>query len=802
MKEKGLSSREATQRQAEYGRNILPRGKSVSILKILLRQFVSPLVFVLFFAALVTIYFADYSDTIVILLAVILNTILGFYQELKAEHSLHALSGMLAIKVMAYRDSRRVQLLATDVVPGDLIYLSSGDSVPGDGVLIEANNLLVNEAMLTGESTPIIKKIDKKSGQIGDWVFMGTTVTSGTGIFIVKRIGASTQMGTIAKDLSKVEEEATPLQKRITNLSFYLTGVVAIVSAIIFVTGIAVGNSFEDMFTTAVAVAVSMIPEGMLVSITVVLAIGMQRILKKHALVRRLVSAETLGMVTVIATDKTGTLTEGIMRVKKTKFTDKKAAMLTCIYANDLSDSLESAIWKWADKEGIDGQKITEENPRQSVVPFNSAHKYMSVKVDGKVYMKGAPEVVLKLCKLSTDEKKQWMTLADSWSSEGLRLLGLSQGDKWLGLIGVEDPVREDVKLVFDKARRAGIRVIMITGDYVGTAEAVWRVIAGTQPKVIEGMELNNISKNEFDKIVRTTDIFARVTADEKLKIVQALSSQGEVVALVGDGVNDAPALKAADIGIVVGGASDVSRETADMVLIDSNFNTIIAAIEQGRGMFETIKKVVLYLLANSFSEVLLLVLCMSAGLPLAVTAGQILWINLVTDGLPNIALTLEPHDKGLLLRKPNLPEAPIVDAVGKILILVVSISTGFVSFVFFDLFYSTYGLSLARTVAFSTLGLSTILMVFSIRSYKPIWKVNQLQNPYLVLAVAIGFILQLLAIYHPIMNVFLHTVPLGTPEWLAVIAGSLIILILVETLKLFFHNLIKSKALTMVISR
>lgn len=791
MKHHGLTSSKAEELLVQYGHNHLPRQKRVSTAKVFFRQFTSPLVFVLFFASLTTFFLKDYTDTIVILLAMGLNTVLGFYQELKAEHSLYALQQMLSIKCEVLRDNTRQTVLSELLVPGDVVYLSAGDQVPADGELLESHHLTINEAVLTGESMPVAKNVSSTEHSKSR-VYMGTTVSTGIGVFRVVKTGSNTQMGKIAGEITAIEEEPTPLQKRVGRLAFQLTILVAIFSALVGVVGIFTGNSLQEMFEVSVALAVSMIPEGMLVSLTVILALGMQRILHKNALVRRLIAAETLGTVTLIATDKTGTLTEGSMKVKNTKFINKKEALRACIFANDLTDPIETAIWNYALKMGIDGKKLSENNKREIIKPFSSEHMYMTVAIGDTHYTKGAPEVVLGQCRLSKKEKQQWLQNIDDWSKQGLRLLGLSRDEEWLGLIGVEDPIRDNVKEVFARAHRAGIRVVMVTGDYVGTAEAVWKRIKGTTPTVIEAEEMRHMDKEEFLQLVPSIDIFARVSPKDKLRIVEAFKKHGEVIALLGDGVNDAPALKAADIGIVVGSASDVARETADMVLIDSNFKTIVDAVEEGRGIFETIKKVILYLLSNSFAEVSLLLLCMISGLPLALSAAQILWINLVTDGLPNLAFTMEPYSKGLLKRKPISADSPIVDNFGKMMIIIISLSIGLIGFGLFAYFLEFYGLSIARSVAFTTVGLSTLMTAFLLRSIKdPFWRLNHFENPLLIFAALSGVLLQLLAIYHPVLNKFLHTVPLGKSEWFVIIVGVFFTLLLIEALKLFLYSVL-----------
>lgn len=783
-KYKGLTEKEAADLLKRHGQNILPEKTRPIKLEIFFNQIKSPLIYVLIFAAVVTIFLKDFSNTVVILAAVFVNTILGFYQETKAEKALTALKKVIALHAKVIRNHLVKKIEARFLVPGDLVIFTQGDRIPADGELVEAVNLSVNEAILTGESVPVGKKVREQ-------VYLGTTVASGRGKFIVTATGQLSEMGKIAQKLVTVRQEKTPLQVKLAKVARTLTLIVTAITLVIFLIGIIAGNSFVSMFTTSVAVAVAAIPEGMVVSLTVILAIGMQRILKKKALVRKLLAAETLGSVTTIASDKTGTLTEGLMRVSKAELVNLQEALRAAVLANNLEDPLEVALWQWAKLKKIDPQRLTEDNPRVAETPFDSEKKYMSVTVDDSVYIKGAPEVVLNMCKIGKSQADKWQKKIKNWSSQGLRLIGLAKGDHWLGLVGIEDPVRPAVGKIFEKARRAGIKIMMITGDYTGTAVAVWRKINrnSKEPTVIDGKQLEKMASEDLTKKVLTIDIFARVSPSQKLKIVEALKRNNQVVALIGDGVNDAPAIKRADIGIVVSEASDVARETADMILLDSDFETIVAAIEEGRGIFDNIKKVILYLLGGCFSEIIVITLSIVSATPLPLTAAQILWINLVTDGFPDIALTVEPKEQGLLKRKPVDPKKPLIDLEMKALIAIISLVTGIVSFIIF-LYFKNVDIRLARSVTFTTLAVSTLFYVFSVRSLSvPIWRVNLLGNPYLLLAVIGSFLLQFLALYQPFFNKFLQTIPLGFFEWLVVLIASLLVIIFIESTKLIFTS-------------
>lgn len=588
----GLTQLESTRLLTQYGENVLPRKGRISVIRLFFNQFLSPLIYVLIAAGGITLALGEVSDAIVITLAILVNTVMGCYQELKAEKALEALSSMVNHSARIVRDGKIQDVRTQDIVPGDVIMIAQGNKIPADGVLLESINFSADESMLTGESAQVNKNQNSE-------VYMGTIALTGRAVMRVMKTGQATRMGTIAADILNTPEQKTPLQHKLDNLARALAFIVLVLSVIILSIGLIFGRTFLEMFTTSVAVAVAAIPEGMVISLTVILALGMQKILKRKALVRKLVAAETLGSVTVIATDKTGTLTEGKMRVVAADVINQEKAMYSAILANNITGPLEIALWEWGYSLGFDPQKIVDSHSREAEVPFNSEHKYMSVTIDGRVYYKGAPEVLLRKMNMTENTSQEILKKTDEWSRNNLRVVALAQSNKdesefeWIGLLGLEDPVRENLADVFNQAKSAGIRVVMLTGDYAGTAEAVWRKILGSTetPRVLDGASLEVMSQNQLSEEVIKTDIFARVTPNHKLRIVEALQKTNEIVALVGDGVNDAPALKRANIGIVVAEASDVSKETADIVLLDSNFRTIIAAVEEGRGIFENLKK-------------------------------------------------------------------------------------------------------------------------------------------------------------------------------------------------------------------
>lgn len=789
----GLSNSEVAQLQEKFGSNSLQSGKPKKAYEHFFSQFASPLIYILVGAGVITFFLKDYTDSIVIFLAVIVNTTLGFYQEMKAEGALHALRNMISHQARVIRNSKEQVIDASELVPGDHVLIHDGDVVPADGTYSDVQSLSVNEAHLTGESLAVSKNNDEPA-------YMGSHVLAGRGVLIVGATGQRTKIGAIAQQISTLEDTKTPLQLRLSLLAKYITIVVIGISFLVFMIGLLYGATFREMFGTSVAIAVASVPEGMAISLTVILAVGMQRILKRKALVRRLVAAETLGSVTVIATDKTGTLTEGLMKVTHEELVDKKRALQAAVYANNLDDPLEIALWDWASKSGNDPQQMIDSHTRTKEKPFDSITKYMSVEIEGIEYIKGAPEVLLKMCDLSHDEKKRFQMHIEDLSSHGKRLLGFATRNKgsskaqWAGLVGMTDPIRAEIPAVMASCEKAGMRIVMITGDYSGTAKAIWNTMypdIHREPEIVEGNELNSLSIVQLKEKIGHVDIFARVTPDHKLQIVSALQESGEVVALIGDGVNDAPALKKADIGIVVGTASDVSKEVADMVLLDSNFKTIISAIEEGRNIFENMRKVLLYLLSDSFTQIVLVVGALIAGLPLPLTAAQILWINIVTDGLPAMALSFDKKEAGLLSRPPIKSKQSLLSKSVVGFIIVISALIGLSSLGLFMWYMRLGNLDVARTVTFTLVSLSTIMCVFSLHSLSsPINFKSLTSNRLLVLAVIASTLLQAIPLFFPYVQGIFHTVSLQSKDWIIILVETSAIIGIIEMTKVVFRRL------------
>src|SRR3989338_1454540 len=617
----GLPSKEAEKRQKEYGKNVLPEKPPPPSLSIFFSQFRNPLVYVLLVAGIVTFFLGDYSDTLIIFFVVLVNSILGYFQEQKASKALASLKALVHPTADVIRDCKEVRIDVTEVVPGDIVELELGDKIPADGKLVSANRLFIEEAILTGESMPVEKTEGKE-------VFMGTIVASGEGLMEVSAIATSTEMGKIAVSVQKPHED-TPLTIQLKIFSSQLTLLVIILTVFVFSIGFITSKDLVEMFKTSVALAVSSIPEGLLIALTVVLAVGMQRILKKKGLVRNLVSAETLGGVTTICVDKTGTLTYGKLKV----FEEHGDVEKVCIQHFATSDDpIMVAARGWLKENSTHFDKAQQSFNKEceliDSIPFTPQNRFYASLIEHRdgnreVYINGAPEHLLDWSTLSEPEAKKITAKIHILTREGKRVIGMAKKDvpetfqkisesdvmenlEWVGMLVFTDPVMVGVKEAFKQTYNAGIKTILITGDYANTALCVMDELEMEVDKdrVIFGSELEKISENEvadklrhFYKEGKGAILFARTKPEQKLKVINALKKNGEVVAMMGDGVNDAPALHRADIGVVVGDATDVAKESADLVLLDSSFEKIVETIKEGRGIFENIRKIILYLL-------------------------------------------------------------------------------------------------------------------------------------------------------------------------------------------------------------
>jgi len=789
-----LTNAEVLARRSQYGENRLPAEKTTSVWTLLFNQLKSPLVYIILVAALISLLAKEYGDFFIIMAVVVIDVILGFVQEYQAQKTYTALKSLLKPTTTVIRDGDRREVEVWELVPGDLVILNAGEKVPGDGLILEGIKLAVDEAILTGESEPVNKSVHEQA-------FMGTTVLTGRGLMQVQGTGTATELGKIATSLQEHIEEDTPLQKRLKVFSKTLTWIVVGLTLLILATGIVMGGDFLNMLRTSIILAIAAVPEGLLIAVTVILVLGMRKILKRNSLVKRLLAVETLGSVTVICTDKTGTLTEGRMRVSKSEVLDPERALQTMVLCNDLEGPVDIALWEHASQlMGGNPQELVDQSQRLEVELFTSETKYMITggTFHGQKYnfLKGAPEIVLDMCRIDATQKAHFLALVDQWAGEGLRMIGLAyrpmgrlddhNGYTWIGILGMEDPVREGVVEAVRVAHKAGIQVKMITGDYRRTAEKIAHNIglSNNGYQSLEGVELAALDDEELQKRVEQTTIFSRIRPQDKFRIVKALQVNNEITAMIGDGVNDAPALQRANIGVVVGSATDVAKETADLILLDNNFRTIVSAIEEGRIIFQNIRKVVAYVLSNSFAEVLTIFIAMVLGWPPPLVVAQILWIHLICDGPSDIVLGFEPMEYGIMDEKPKSLKEPILDHLGMSLIGVISVSSAIAVLFLFHHFYSIHGDPVeGRSIVFASFAVNSMVYIFAYRSMRqPITRMNKLStNMPLVWAVIAGLVMAVVPFLIPGLGELLGVVPLSFTEWLVVAGIALGLLVVVE---------------------
>ncbi len=797
----GLAEKEILSLQEKYGENILPSKEGTPPLIILLRQFKNPLIYVLLLIGFFSALFGEFFDVILILAVAFLNVSMSFFQEYNAQKTLMALRQILKPIVVVMRGGLRKRIEAKNLVPGDLVILGAGDKVPADGKLIEGNNLLLNEAILTGEEEAVNKSTKEKENDL----FMGTIIIFGQGIMRVSVIGQETQVGKIGKSLAEIQEEPTPLQIKLGIFIRSLAKFILVVCSAIFLVGLILGQGFWQMLKTSIVLSLAAIPEGIPMAITVVLILGMRRVLKRNGLVKNLLSVETLGSTSVICTDKTGTLTEGKMKVVEADFVDQTHGLLALMLANNQRTNIEMAFWDHVfSQKHLIPKEIVNSMTKIYEEPFDSEKKYSlainKIKDKETAFIVGGAEIVLSFCQVQEEEKNKILSSIKDWASRGLKVVGLAYKEKenlketknysWLGLVGIEDPLREGVKEAIETAQQAGIKIKIVTGDYRLTAERIASNLGlkFTDEQVIEGSELETITDENLRERINEIVLFTRTTPHQKLKIVKALQDKGEVVAMTGDGVNDAPALKKADIGVVVGSGSDVAKEASDLILLDNNFKTIVIACEEGRLILSNLKKVIGYALSNSFAEIILIFGAMIVNLPTPLTVVQILWIHLICDGPPDILLSFEPKENGLMQENPRaLRRENILSPTMKLLILVVSLSAGLASLFLFSFYLkSQEDLILARTIAFATLSIVDIVYIFAFKNSKKIifQTENFFANKLLFLGLVYGFILIFAAIYLPVFNRLLGTMPLQIFEWLLILAVALMVTSLIELVK------------------
>jgi Ca2+-transporting ATPase len=697
----GLTSAEARRRLASFGPNALPAPKRTSAARRLLRQVQSPLVYLLMGALVVEIglWLGEGGrgvpvEALAIFAIVALNAWLGFRQERKADAALDRLREMAAPRAWVVRDGAIVRVPGRELVPGDRVRVAEGERVPADGTLVHGQGVLVDESILTGESVPV----DKLPGEP---VFSGTLQVRGYALVAVTATGPASAMGRLATSLAALEDESTPLEKRLRAFGARIARWMLALAAALVALGLVVegADDLGHLLLFAVALAVAAVPEGLPAVLTSTLALGTERMARRKAVVRRLAAVEALGAVTVVATDKTGTLTESRMDVRRLDATDREAALRALVIANDADpasgagDPIDAGLLRFAAADGVDVAALRQRSPRTSARPFDAAWKFVRVTVeDGGArvsWLKGAPEVLLRRCRLDEAARARWLARTEAAAGEGLRVLALARGDgeaedglDLLGLVMVWDPPRPEVAEAIRRVRQAGVRVLLVTGDHPATALAVAAQVGLPARSALTGEALAALEGEALRSAVRSTDVFARVAPEHKLAIVEALKADGHVVAMTGDGVNDAPALKRADVGVAMGvRGSDVAREVADLVLLDDDFATLVVAIEEGRSIYQNIQKFVRLLFADNLAELVLILGGMAVAVALGLrrpdgalllplTAVQILWVNLVTDSLPALAMAVERNPE-VMARPPRPPEAPILE--GRTLRFVVS---------------------------------------------------------------------------------------------------------------------------------
>ncbi len=839
--QQGLTSEQAAAARQQHGWNELPKPDQISPLRILLRQFSSFLVLILMAAGGIAFFLGEVVDTIAIGLVVLLNAALGFVQEWRAETALETLRSMLSPQALVIRDGREMRIPARDLVPDDLIVLNPGDRVPADAKTIDAVALRVDESILTGESAPV----DKAKS---DDLMTGTSVVAGRARARVFATGTHTAFGEIAELTGSLGQKQTHLQKQLGTLATQL-GIAAIgVAAAILSIGLVVGRDTVEMLMTALSLSVAMVPEGLPAVVTITLALGAAAMVRQQALTRRLQAIETLGAASVICTDKTGTLTENKMTATeiwtpvaqytvagtgydpsghitrngvKARAADDTVLMtllrtgMVCSHAQlrrdghewvMTGDPTEGALLTLGYKGWCDpGAEITDE------IPFSSDRKRMSVMADGVIYAKGAPEQVLAICSeitsengvVALDETRSGEVIRayEAMAAKGFRVIALANRNNqssslveknltFLGLVGIIDPPRPEVGAAVAAAKSAGIRIIMITGDSPVTAKAIASQLNLNVEQAITGDALAALSDEELRTTLSQPILFARTRPADKMRIVAALQADGQVIAMTGDGVNDAPALKQADIGVAMGiRGTDVARDAADLVLLDDNFATIVAAVREGRRQFDNIRKFVRYLLSSNAGEVVAIFANIVIGGPLIFLATQILWMNLVTDGVTAVALGLEKSEPGQMKEPPRPMNSPILGWGGIALIITFGCYTGGAAlWVFWQLV--AVDVDLARTAAFTAMVIFEKASVFAFRSLRsPCWQIGWLSNRTLIAALFVTIGAQVVAVYWAPLQVLLHTVPLDAAHWIMIALLALPLIIVPELVKTLWRQ-------------
>lgn len=849
----GLSSSDAAARLAQYGRNELPAAARDSWLQIFLQQFQSPLIYVLAGATVAVLALGDTVDAAIIVAVLLFNAAVGAIQEGRAQNTLVALRGFVSTSATVVRDGREAIVPDAEVAPGEIVVLQEGERVPADARLLSTSNLALDEAPLTGESTPVHKSEGSMRGEVAladrrNMVFKGTYVLTGSGRAVVVATGAGTEVGRIAQKLVGVDADV-PLKAKVRRLSQVIVAAVGGISALLFVGGLAAGREVGEMFATVVSLAVSIIPEGLPIVLTVVLATGVWRMSKRNALVRRLQAVEALGQATVVAVDKTGTITKNEMVVQKVYAAGQTfdvsgsgydpagevrhggaavdaashpelllagrvaalCATARVVYDEATErwrvagDPTEAALLVLSRKLGFHRDDLVNEQPLLAEVPFDYRLKYRAALHRGEggtnqLAVIGAPEVILGACSLAPEERRQLEQEFTKLSRAGLRVIAGAVADRrvdtldgdlsgltFVALFAMKDGLRAEVRSAVARAEGAGIRVVMITGDNRITARAVAREagIFHTGDEVLTGDEVDNLDDAALGQRLAKVSVFARVTPEHKLRIINAYRSLGEVVAMTGDGVNDAPSLVAADLGVAMGKiGTEVAKEAADIILLDDNFSSIVAAVEEGRSTTLAIRRVITYLFSTGIAELLTIAAALVLGLPLPLLAVQIIWLNFVTNTFLDVSLGMEPREPGLLAGRPPKSSLSLLDAASlrRMALMALPMAIGTLL-----MFYRYLGLDAAKagTAALTTLAVFQWFNVWNCRSVgRSAFRMSPLRNPYLLGATTLTATLQLLAIYWPPLQGMLRTVPLSLNDWLLVVPVAASVIVVEEVRK------------------
>lgn len=840
----GLGGTEAASRLTEHGPNELPEAEHKSMWKVFAAQFASPLIYILFVAAIISFAMGHASDAVVILVVVLVNSVIGTIQEGRAEHSMTALRKLSSLKVRVVRDGHESIIEARDLVPGDILLLAAGDQVGADARLLEAMSLEATEAALTGESLPVQKhtQVLPEDAGLGDrknMIYSSTHLTAGRGRAVVVATGLQTEVGKIARMTATASEPRTPLELRLQQFGRWLVIASAVLFVLIVAFGLFRGIPFDQIFMVAISQMVSMVPEGLPVAMTIALAVGMQRMARRGAIVRRLAAVETLGSTSIICSDKTGTLTKNEMTVTTLVLPDGRLLKVTgagyspegritlgdknivtpddealrallegVALCNDaqlvppdredtrwraLGDPTEAALLTVAAKGSIDLDALRKQHPRKAEIPFDSVTKLMATQHGSSIILKGAPEMLLELCETSTLDLAKTHQTAVDLASQALRVLAVAEVKdmtldekagfepfrgrlRFLGLLGQIDPPRDEVKDAVAECRAAGIRPVMVTGDHKATGLAIASALGISKPEdiAVDGAELEQMTEQDLRSKLDRISVFARVHPAQKLRIVEAFQSQRQVVAMTGDGVNDAPALATADVGVAMGiTGTEVAKGAAKIVITDDNFATIVKAVEEGRLVYQNLKKVVLFLFTTSIDEVIVLLLALLAGYPLPMAAVQILWINIVTEGTVTVNLIMEGLEGDEMRRKPTPMGEPLITrAMWQRMLLMVTTSVTAIFGFFMWRLQSGAPFALVQTETFTLVAISQWFNVLNCRSaLKSSLSLDVLKNVWLVGGLVLGFLLHLLVIYWEPMNRIFYTVPIPLGDFVLLFA-------------------------------